>query len=160
MFGKFYIMATLPNTGEPQMPLREKFAWLSLISMAVTFLPFVLYVHDLPLLDAPLPNFPMMKLFAVTMSIQAAIMIVGQIWLRLANREEARAKPDERDRAIDRRSVLGAYWVMIVGMIAVMIMTFERHGWALVIAAALAITVAESTRCMIAIVSYRRGWND
>ncbi|MDB5431711.1 MAG: hypothetical protein JWP35_2827 [Caulobacter sp.] len=143
------------------MPFREKFAWLSLISMAITFLPFVLYVDGKPALDAPMPNFAMMKLFAAVMLTQAAIIIIGQIWLRLANREDARAKPDERDRAIDRRSIRGAYYVMIFGMIMLMFMPFERQGgWRLVIAAALAITVAESTRCIIAIVSYRRGWND
>lgn len=46
------------------------------------------------MLDAPIPNFPMLKLFVITMSTPAAIIIVGQIWVRLANREDARAKPD------------------------------------------------------------------
>jgi hypothetical protein len=143
------------------MPYRERTAWLSLIAMAVTFGPYVVYVSGLPTLDAPLPNFPMMKLFALAMGGQAILIVIGQIVLRLRHREDARARPDERDRAIDRRSIRAAYYVMIVGMIMVgIIMPFERHGWAIVNAAALAITVAESVRCIIAIISYRRGWND
>jgi hypothetical protein len=143
------------------MPYRERFAWLSLVAMAVTFGPYIVYVAGLPTLDAPLPNFPMMKLFALTILVQAAMLIAGQTWFRLRYREDARARPDERDRAIDRRSIRAAYYVLVVAVILVgMILPFVRSGWALVNAAALSVTVAEIVRCTIAVISYRRGWNE
>ena len=142
------------------MPFRERQAWLSLTAMLLTFWPFVFHASNDPLLEAPLPNFPMMMQFALVMGGQAVMQIIGQIYLRLRYREDARAKPDERDRAIDRRSMVAAYITLMVGVILLMIMQFERKGWALVIAAALAITVAETLRCIIAVVSYRRGWNE
>jgi hypothetical protein len=143
------------------MPFRERTAWLSLTAIALTFLPYILYVSRLPTLDAPLPNFPLMKLFALAMGGQAIMVTIGQITLRLQHREDAKAKPDERDRAIVRRSMVAAYYTLMVGTIlAAIYLPFERSGWALVNAGALAVTVAETVRCIIVVVSYRRGWND
>ncbi len=65
--------------------------------------------------------------------------------------------PDERDRAIMRRSISSAYYVLIAGMIVVgCVMSFSSSGWAIINAALVIIVAAEVIHYAIVVLSYRR----
>src|SRR5271170_2678976 len=99
------------------MPYREKTAWLSLIAMVVAFGPYFTIVASLH--REPLPNLRQLGLFAVAAIVQMLILGLGHLYLGRRSPEEARTPPDERDRAIIRRSISSAYYLLIAGMILV-----------------------------------------
>lgn len=143
------------------MPYREKVAWLSLLAMAVTYGPY----FALTALAAPpedtLPNLEQLGRFAATAIAQMLILGAGRLMLRLRAPEDARAPVDERDRAIERRSMRTAYYVLIAGIINVgVILPFYASGWTIVNAALAAIVVAEVVNYGVTVRSYRRGWHD
>jgi hypothetical protein len=138
------------------MPYREKIAWLSLIAMAVTFGPYFVEVAADPFRAVPLPNLPQMGLFAAATLTQALIIGLGRLYLRIRSPEDARAPADERDLAIERRSIYAAYFVLLTGMVFVGVMPFTSGGWKLVNAAVAMIVLAELTHYGVVAVSYRR----
>lgn len=142
--------------GGSNMTYREKFAWLSLAAIAVTYGPyFAITAANRP--DAEVPNLGQLRLFAITMVVQMAILIVGRLVLRRLAPEEAGAPPDERDRAIESRAFTFAYYVLISGMIVVgCVMPFQSGGWTIVNAALLAIVAAEVVHYGVAVTGYRR----
>ena len=80
--------------------------------------------------------------------------------LAIRARREAQAKPDERDRAIARRGASVAYFVLMAGMILVgVVMPFGDPRWKIINAALLSLVIAEATRHVLVILSYRRGWH-
>ncbi|WP_298089738.1 hypothetical protein [uncultured Sphingomonas sp.] len=102
----------------------------------------------------------MLLLFGGVAIAQAVIMIVGSILLAVQAGKEARAKADERDRAIDRRGTRIAYFVLLTGMIVVgVVMPFSKQGWQISNAALLALVAAEIVRYGVVVASYRRGWH-
>lgn len=139
------------------MAYREKIGWLSLIAMAVTFGPYFTLVamHAIP--DAALPNVRQLFLFGETAVVQALIIGAGHLYFRRSSPDEARMHPDERDRAIMRRSISSAYYVLIAGMIMVgVMMPFNSKGWTIVNAALFMIVAAEVVHHGVAVASYRR----
>ena len=142
------------------MPYREKVAWLSLIAMAVTFGPYFALMAIAPPTE-PLPDLRSMGWFAAAAGTQMLILGGGHLWLRIRSPHDARAPADERDRAITRRSVGVAYYVLIAGMILVgCVMPFNSGGWTLINAGVLMIVLAEVVHHGVAVWGYRRGWND
>lgn len=102
----------------------------------------------------------MLLLFGGVAIAQAVIMIVGSALLAVQASKEARAKADERDRAIDRRGTRIAYFVLLTGMIVVgVVMPFSKQGWHISNAALLALVAAEIVRYGVVVASYRRGWH-
>ena len=139
------------------MPYREKTAWLSLIAMALTFGPYFTIVAARSAPGQPLPDLHQLRLFALTAVVQMLILGVGYLYLRFGSPREERMLPDERDRAITRRSIGAAYYVLIAGMVLVgCIMPFNSGGWAIVNAALFMIVIAEVVHHGVAVVSYRR----
>jgi hypothetical protein len=139
------------------MPYREKTAWLSLIAMAITFGPYFVIIGAHYHLGMSLPNLGELGLFAVTAIVEAVILGAGHLYLRSAAPEEARTPADERDRAIVRRAISSAYFVLIGGMILVgVVMPFTSSGWRIVNAALLMIVAAEVVRYSVIVSSYRR----
>lgn len=139
------------------MSYREKIAWLSLIAMAVTFVPYFAVVASGRFAGNPLPNLPLMACFAATTITQLLILGAGHLYLRHRSPEDARTPPDERDQAITRRSMTMAYYVLIAGMILVgCIMPFRQTGWGIVNAAVFAIVLAEVVHYCVVVLSYRR----
>lgn len=139
------------------MPYREKIAWLSLAAMAVTFGPYFVEASLDPFRGAPAPNLPQMGLFAVTTLTQAAILLLGRLYLRSRSPDDARIPPDERDLAIERRSIYAAYFMLLAGMIIVgCIMPFTATGWKLVNAAVFMIVAAEVVHYGVVAFSYRK----
>ena len=84
------------------------------------------------------------------------LLVVGQWYVRSRAPLDARTPPDERDRAIDRRSVALAYYVLIGGMIVVgVVMPFDAGGWSIINAALFVIIVAEVVHYACTVTSYR-----
>ena len=139
------------------MSHREKVAWLSLIAMAVTFVPYFALMASGTLPLRPMPDLTRMGYFALTTIVQAILLVAGHVALRLTAPDDARAPADERDSAIARKSVSAAYYVLMVGMIVVgCVMPFLHKGWDIVNAAIFMIVLAEVVHYGIAAVSYRR----
>jgi len=109
---------------------------------------------------APLLDLRTMGAFAVTVVVQVLVLGVGHAWLALARPEEARAEADERDRAVELRSMKIAYLVLITGVILVgVVMPFSSSGWKLINSAIGAIVLAEIAHYGFVVWSYRRGWS-
>jgi hypothetical protein len=138
------------------MPYREKTAWLSLLAMAIVFVPYFAIVassHSRP----PVPSLHQLALFAVAAVVQMAILGIGHLYLNHGSPGEARTPPDERDVAIMRRSITFAYYVLIGGMILVgCVMPFNSSGWTIINAALVMIVLAEVVHYGVVVVSYRR----
>jgi cytochrome b561 len=138
------------------MSHREKVAWLSLVAMAVTFGPYFV-VAAVSSGGDELPGLRSLALFGAAAVAQALVLGLGRWFLRHRSPLEARTPPDERDQAIDRRSVAMAYYVLIAGMIIVgVVMPFNAAGWTIVNAALLAVIAAEVVHYAWAVASYRR----
>jgi hypothetical protein len=140
---------------EAVMPYREKIAWLSLIAIAVTLGPYFVGAAVSPR-GSGLPGLDYLILFAAAGLAQALLVGLGRWYLRRRSPLDARTPPDERDRAIDRRSVATAYYVLIVGVIIVgVVMPFNASGWDIVNAALFAVTVAEVVHYACVVTNYR-----
>ena len=104
-----------------------------------------------------MPNIRQLVLFGVAAIAQGIIQGVGYLYFRRVSPQEARTPADERDRAIMRRSVSVAYYVLIAGLIEVgVVLPFTRSGWAIINAALFTIVVAELVRYGVVVFSYRR----
>jgi hypothetical protein len=139
------------------MPYREKIAWLSLVAMAVTFGPyFVVAAVSIRDGGSELPGLRFLVLFAAAAITQVLLLGLGRWYLRRKSPLDARTPPDERDRAIDRRSVAMAYYVLIAGMIVVgVVMPFNASGWNIINAALFAVITAEVVHYACAVTNYR-----
>lgn len=138
------------------MAYREKLAWLTLLAMAVTFGPYFVWVAINPP-DDSLPNLPVMAVYAVVGTAYAVLTGLIRLGLRLHAPADARARPDERDVAIEGSAAKAGYYLLIAGMIAVGgIMPFTHRGWDIVNAAIGAIVAAEVLSGLVTALGYRR----
>ncbi len=139
------------------MPYREKIAWLSLIAMTVAYVPYFAIINAGYLPPRPLPDLRQIGFLCAVSVARVLILGIGYLLIRHGSPQEARIPPDERDRAIDSRSVAIAYYVLMAGMILVgCFMPFSTSGWPIVNATIFMIVVAEVVRYGIAVVNYRR----
>lgn len=138
------------------MSCREKFAWLSLVAMAVTYGPY----FTLAALKPPtvsLPDLSRLGVFAATSLSHMAIVLVGRLYFLARSPEEARAPADERDLAIERRSKTTAYYILMAGLIVVgVVMPFTSSGWIIINAALATIVGVEVLRDSLIVLGYRR----
>lgn len=138
------------------MSYREKIAWLSLIAMAVAYGPYFTFVARGPVSWEPLPHLHPLALFALASMVRMFILGAGYLYFRLAFPRQERPPLDERDRAIERRSISAAYYVLIAGMILVgCFMPFSSTGWTIVNAAIFWIVAAEVIHYSAVVASYR-----
>ena len=138
------------------MSYREKIAWLSLIAMAVAYGPYFKFVAKGPGPWEPLPQLHPLGLFALASIVRMLILGAGYLYLRLGSPQEERPPMDERDRAIEHRSIRAAYYVLIGGMILVgCFMPFSSTGWTIVNAAIFWIVAAEVVHYGVVVTSYR-----
>ena len=136
------------------MSYREKIAWLSLIAMAVAYGPYFTLAARRPVPWEPLPHLHPLGLFALASIARMLILGAGYLYLSLPRQE--RPPMDERDRAIEHRSISAAYYVLIVGMILVgCFMPFGSTGWAIANAAIFWIVAAEVVHYGVVVASYR-----
>ncbi|HEX8585600.1 MAG TPA: hypothetical protein VF680_14475 [Allosphingosinicella sp.] len=141
------------------MAFREKIAWLTLATMLIAYgVYFGIIGPSVGFGERHLVD--IVWSFGLVAGVHAIAMIVGAIALAVTATREANAGADERDRAIDRRASLVAYYVLLVGMILVaVVMPFSEPSWKIVNAGLVAIVLAEAARHGIILLSYRRGWN-
>jgi hypothetical protein len=138
------------------MSYREKIAWLSLIAMVATYGPYFKLVGRGPGSWEPLPHLHPLGLFALVSIVRMLILGIGYLYLRLGSPQEERPPLDERDRAIEHRSIHAAYYVLMTGMILVgCFMPFSSTGWAIVNAAIFWIVAAEAVHYTVVVASYR-----
>jgi uncharacterized membrane protein len=89
--------------------------------------------------------------------LEMLILVVGRLYLGRLSPQEDSTPPDERDRAIERRSIRSAYCVLIIGMILVgCVMPFNSSGWTIINAAIAMIVAAEIVHYGVVVSSYRR----
>jgi membrane protein YqaA with SNARE-associated domain len=158
MFCIFYIMATQTNIGPPPMPYREKFAWLSLVGMAVCYGPYFLLTSQSPLLEQPLPNLGLMARFAAAAGGNAVWVLLGRLFLQATTPRDERGAADERDRAVDRRATTIAYYVLIgLALYVGGVKPFTSAGWHIVNAMVASVVIAEALRHALIVLGYRRG---
>lgn len=142
------------------MPYREKFAWLTLFSTLVAYAPYFTLTYLDPPPAGVMPDLSWLIRFGVASGVHAVIMLVGWLILFVKGGKEARAKPDERDRAIALRSMQVGYWGLLVGFLIVgMIAPFTDSGWPLVNSALFCIILSMVAQTLVGIWCYRRGWH-
>ena len=138
------------------MPYREKVAWLSLIAMAMVFIPYFSWATLHP--PGPeIPNFSQMILYAIASLSWAMILGIGHLLLRWNSPGEAKLPLDERDIAIAHKARGYAYGVLITGMILVGgVMPFTNGGWEIANTAFFMIVLAECVFYANVVFNYRR----
>lgn len=158
MFGFFNIMTMTTNIDRGSMPYREKLAWLSLVGMAVCYVPYFVATHHSPLLNQPLPNLELMKLFAVAAGGNAVWTLLGRLLVRMKTPRDERGAADERDQAVDRRASTVAYYVLIgLSLYVGGVLPFTSAGWHIVNSMVASVVIAEVVRYATIVAGYRRG---
>ena len=139
------------------MAYREKMAWLELVGMVIAYGAYfiaVAMVDPAPGRDATLTY---VALFGAATVVRLLILGIGWLVLRARLGAEARAMPDERDRAIARRGATMAYYVLLSLMLWVAVMKpLPASGWEVANSGLAAIIIAEIVRQAVAVLSYRR----
>ncbi|WP_292052539.1 MULTISPECIES: hypothetical protein [unclassified Brevundimonas] len=141
------------------MAFREKIAWLTLAGFALAYgYYFFIAGPAVGFGEGRLAAIP--SAFAPAAVAHAIVMAVGAGALALAARRDANTKPDERDRAIDRRATSIAYGLMMVGVIIVgVVAPFSEPAFKIINASLALIVVCEAIRQVMIIVGYRRGFS-
>jgi hypothetical protein len=140
-----------------EMPYREKIAWLSLTAMAIAYIPYFTIIHAGYLPPRPMPDLHQIGFLGAVSVARVLMLGIGYLVIRHGSQQEARIPPDERDRAIESRSMGAAYYVLMAGMILVgCFMPFSATGWAIVNATVFMIVIAEVVRYALVVFDYRR----
>ena len=148
----------LRNRSDLTMSVRERFSWVWLSALTPVY---GLYFGAVLLLrsQGEIANLTEFGLLSAAALAQAIILGAGALLMRARSGRGDRAKPDERDRAIEHRATTAAYYVLIAGMIVVgCVMPFSHNGWEIVRAAVLAIVIAELVHHGLVVRAYRSGW--
>ncbi len=140
------------------MPYREKTTWLTLSAIIVSFAAYFAVAYSGSI--EGLPNLRLLIVYAAAMGLQLVILGVGSLIIRSGSGVDAKAKLDERDRAIARLGAARAYYVMMAGLVFTGVyLPFTNAGWHIVHAALLTYVLSEVARCAVIIRAYRRGWH-
>ena len=143
------------------MPYREKFAWLSLLAIALTYGPYFVLTALEPPPAGVLPNLEQLRFFGAIAIAQMVILLAGRAVLAARTPKDERGPADERDRAVELRASRIAYYVLITGVIvAGVVLPFVASGWQIVNAALASIVLAEVVQHGLTVRSYRQGWHD
>ena len=139
------------------MAYREKMAWLTLTGFVLAYGyyfgiagPAVRFGEN-DLLD-------IVRSFGPVAAIHGLITLASSAALFFAAKRDASHKPDERDRAIDRRATSVAYGLMMIGLIIVgVVAPFTDPAYKIINGSLGVIVICEIVRDLIIIVGYRRG---
>src|SRR6185503_20339445 len=100
------------------MTAKEQFAWVWLTALTVVYTAYfgtVAYMQA----HGGIPYLTEFVLFTIAAIAQVIILGVGYLIMRFRRDARQRTKPDERDRAIERRAAKIAYYVLMAGTIYV-----------------------------------------
>lgn len=139
------------------MAFREKMAWFTLISFILTYAvyfgiaaPSVAFGRD-NMLD-------IVWTFGPVAAVHGLISIIGSAAIAIAARRDARNIADERDRAIDRKAIAVAYYIMLVGMMFVGVAgPFSLPPYVIVNLSLAVIVICQIVHDALVIHGYRRG---
>jgi hypothetical protein len=133
---------------------RETGVVFALVTIAVVYGAFFLAVLRLRPEEQTLVR--VLMLFTVALTVQGVIMGVGRPLLALGDPAEAKAPPDERDRAVAHRATSTAHLVLMVEVwVLAMGLPFVPTGWRLTVALLLAMLLADAVRYGAIIAHYR-----
>jgi hypothetical protein len=136
------------------MSVKEKFAWIWLSTMLVTYVPYFTSIFAI----GEITTLTQIALFAATVVVQ--VLVIGTASAVIAVRHKGDPKSDERDQLIDQRATRAAYQLLICGMIFVgCLMPFNNSGWRIFHAAVFSIAISEIVRHGLIVSMYRRGAN-
>jgi hypothetical protein len=137
------------------MSFREKSAWITLISI---LLVFVLYVLHVPNMFEPDPGIWELHVVGMTIVTFIVIEVVAHIVLYLKFPKDARTPKDERERLIDLKATRLAAYVFVLGtFVAIMTPHFGVTGFAVTLYVIFAFVIAEIVNYSARIIYYRRG---
>lgn len=137
------------------MAWREKTAWVTLLAMLAAYGAYFSLIRP-----ADMTPLTMLALFAGLTVAQVVGVIIATTVMAILSGQDARGRPDERDRAVARRGASMAYYVLLVGVIVVgVVLPFQDRGWGITNAALLVLVAAEAVRQIVVVASYRRGWH-
>ena len=139
------------------MAFREKMAWFTLIGFILTYAvyfgiaaPSVAFGRD-NMLD-------IVWTFGPVAAAHGLISMIGSATIAIAARRDARNIADERDRAIDRKAISVAYYVMLVGVLIVGVAgPFTMQPYQIVNLSLAVIVICQIIHDVLVIVGYRRG---
>ncbi|MEG3179861.1 hypothetical protein [Sphingomonas sp. LT1P40] len=150
----------LATAQENPMAYRERLAWLELTGMLIAYGGYFIAVGFVDPVAGRMETLTYVALFGAATIARLLILGTGWLILRAQMGSEARARPDERDRAIARRGASVGYYVLLSLMLWVgVVMPLIDTGWAVANSALAAIVIAEIVREAVAVISYRRGWH-
>lgn len=136
------------------MVARERFAWVWLVTMIVTYAGYFGAVAT----AGDVPFWTQVSMFAGVTIVQVVIIATASAVIALRRRPGP--ETDERDRAIARRAGAIAYTVLLAGIILVgCILPFSQEGWRIFHAAVFVIAAAEIIRHGLIVAMYRQGWH-
>lgn len=142
------------------MAYREKLAWLELIGMVIAYGGYFIAIGLVDPAPGRMEALTYVALFGAASVVRLLILGSGWLTLRAQMGSEARAKPDERDRAIARRGAAIGYYFLLGLMLWVgVVLPLTDSGWAVANTALAAIIIAEIIRDLVVVISYRRGWH-
>ena len=137
---------------------KERFAWVWLTALAVVFALYFTYLAVYA--DAVAAMHMGQRIGLLALALGSLGIIAGLTYLLGRQREEdgSPTPTDERDRRIESRASVYAYYVLMAGIIIVgCVMPFLAGGWTLVHATLLALAAAEFVHSGLIIHGYRRG---
>ena len=152
------VEASRDDDSSSGIPFREKRAWLALASSALVYGAWLLAVGRLPTERMTLVQIlvRIFVLFAVALASQGVIVAAGKPLLALRDRAEAKAPPDERDRAIGHRAAVIAYLFLMAEVQLLALATpLVGASWRFTVAAILMMVLADAVRCTAVIALYR-----
>lgn len=138
------------------MAYKEKIAWLYLIGMVTCFGAYFLFL----IFNPSFYSWKFLHQFiplAICGTINGFFAGIGHFILMRAHDASDRLSNDERDVAIESKSTIRAYHVLIYAVLFVGgYLPFFAEKWVIVNCAILAVCIAEVTRNCSIIISYRQ----
>ncbi|KAF1726992.1 hypothetical protein [Pseudoxanthomonas japonensis] len=137
---------------------KERFAWVWLTALVVVFALYFTYVSVNADAVAAMHMGQRIGLLAIALGSLGVIALLTAVFGRHREEDGTPTLIDERDRRIDSRASVYAYYVLMAGIIVVgCVMPFTTGGWTIVHATLLAIAAAELVHAGLVIHGYRRG---
>jgi hypothetical protein len=139
------------------MSFREKSAWITVITLLVMSLLFVLHLPP-PWTLAPRPNLFMFHVLMLLVATFVVIEIVAHVVVALRAPRDARAPRDERDRLIALKARSLAYYVFaVLALGSVFLSHFGANQFGIAFCVLASFIVSQAVNYSARIVYYRRG---
>ena len=137
---------------------KERFAWVWLTALAVVFALYFTYISVNADAVAGMHMGQRSGRLAIALGSLGVIALLTTLFGRHREEDGTPTPIDERDRRIEARASVYAYYVLMAGIILVgCVMPFTTGGLTIVHATVLAIAAAECVHATLVIHGYRRG---